>query len=132
MSSQLANVALLEPGFTWVWNNLLREGCAPRGGGRPGLVLDVGANFGYYSLLAAAMGCRVVAWEPVPYFAAYFKYGLLINNFTHSVEVGRVLWCTCMAGCDVWGRCGDGVACARGAAGRARDSRAAADAPCRR
>ena len=34
-------------------------------------------QFGYYSLLAASMGCRVVAWEPVPYFAAYFKYALL-------------------------------------------------------
>lgn len=33
------------------------------------------------------MGCRVVAWEPVPFFAAYFKYGLLRNNLTHLVEV---------------------------------------------
>jgi len=33
------------------------------------------------------MGCRVVAWEPVPYFAAYFKYGLLRNNATHAVQV---------------------------------------------
>ena len=44
-------------------------------------------QFGYYSLLAASMGCRVVAWEPVPFFAAYFKYGLLRNNLTHLVEV---------------------------------------------
>ncbi len=46
------------------------------------------SQFGYYSLLAASMGCRSIAWEPVPYFAAYFKYALLLNNFTHAVEVG--------------------------------------------
>lgn len=44
-------------------------------------------QFGYYTLLAASMGCRVVAWEPVPFFAAYLKYGLLRNNLTHRVEV---------------------------------------------
>lgn len=48
-------------------------------------------QFGYYSLLAASMGCRVVAWEPVPFFAAFFKYGLLRNNLTHLVQVGRHL-----------------------------------------
>jgi hypothetical protein len=30
---------------------------------------------------------RVIAWEPVPYFAAFFKYALLRNNLTHLVEV---------------------------------------------
>lgn len=34
------------------------------------------------------MGCRSIAWEPVPYFAAYFKYALLRNNMTHAVQVG--------------------------------------------
>ena len=41
----------------------------------------------------------MVAWEPVPYFAAYFKLALLMNNMTHAVEVrgGRG------AGGGVWG-----------------------------
>jgi hypothetical protein len=88
-SSQLGGAgALLEPGFTWVWHHALSEGCPqPGGGGEAPLVLDVGANFGYYSLLAAALGCRVLAWEPVPHFAAFFKYALLRNNFTRAVEV---------------------------------------------
>ena len=34
------------------------------------------------------MGCRSIAWEPVPYFAAYLKYALLRNNMTHTVQVG--------------------------------------------
>jgi hypothetical protein len=88
-SSQLGGAgALLEPGFTWVWHHALSEGCPqPGGGGEAPLVLDVGANFGYYSLLAAALGCRVLAWEPVPHFAAFFKYALLRNNFTRAVEL---------------------------------------------
>jgi predicted RNA methylase len=90
VSTQLYHESLVEAGFTGVWHKVLREACGKAGaGGQPPLVLDVGANFGYYSLFAAAMGCRVMAWEPVPYFAAYFKYGLLANNFTGLVEVGR-------------------------------------------
>lgn len=37
------------------------------------------------------MGCRVVAWEPVPFFAAYLKYGLLLNNLTHLVELREAI-----------------------------------------
>lgn len=36
---------------------LLKQGCLDSAGNRR-LVLDVGANFGYYTLLAATMGCR--------------------------------------------------------------------------
>lgn len=128
-------------------------------------MLDVGANFGYYSLMASSLGCRwdwrivgrllllplgrgrggraggkavgnahahvwacarvgvgpcvtseahetgtgaarpvlelltppascwhthrVMAWEPVPNFAAFAQYGLLVNGLTHLVEVWR-------------------------------------------
>ena len=48
-------------------------------------------QFGYYSLMAASMGCRVIAWEPVPYFAAFFKYALLRNNLTHAVQASWLL-----------------------------------------
>ncbi|KAL4427805.1 hypothetical protein ABPG75_001894 [Micractinium tetrahymenae] len=85
VSSAIHHNALLEVGFTWAWHLNLKEGC--RKDGKQALVLDVGANFGYYSLLSASMGCRVVAWEPVPYFAAYFKYALLRNNMTHAVQM---------------------------------------------
>lgn len=34
---------------------------------------------------------RVKAWEPVPSFAAFTQYGLLLNNLTHLVEVGLVV-----------------------------------------
>ena len=52
-----------------------------------GLVLDVGANFGYYALYAATLGCRVVAWEPVPTFRAFLRLGAALNNVSHRLHV---------------------------------------------
>jgi predicted RNA methylase len=50
----------VEPLFNLYWRRLTERRCAQNG-----LVLDVGANFGYYSLFAASLGCRVLAFEPV-------------------------------------------------------------------
>ncbi|GFR52895.1 hypothetical protein Agub_g15502, partial [Astrephomene gubernaculifera] len=44
------------------------------------LVVDVGANFGYFTVLAALMGCRVVAVEPVPRFLAFLHWNLAANG----------------------------------------------------
>ena len=45
--------------------------------------LDVGANIGYYSLLAAAVNpeVRVVGFEPVPSPHHYFKSSITLNGF---------------------------------------------------
>ena len=43
-----------------VWYFRLKDQCIKADGSR-GLVVDVGGNFGWYSLFAAAMGCR---WPP--------------------------------------------------------------------
>ncbi|KAL4427804.1 hypothetical protein ABPG75_001893 [Micractinium tetrahymenae] len=95
VSAYIHQHTLYEHGHTWIWHNLLKDCIVadldekdPRS---RRLVLDVGANFGYYSLLSAAMGCRVVAWEPVVYFAAYFKYALLRNNMTHAVQLREAI-----------------------------------------
>lgn len=40
-----------------------------------------------------SMWCRVIAWEPVPLFAAFLQYGLLRNNLTDRVQVVHVLQC---------------------------------------
>lgn len=55
-------------------------------------------NFVWYVALAghtptihAHHPSRVKAWEPVPSFAAFTQYGLLLNNLTHLVEVGLVV-----------------------------------------
>ena len=33
------------------------------------------------------MGCRVIAWEPVPLFQSFIRYNLQLNNVSHLVEL---------------------------------------------
>ncbi len=55
------------------------------------LVVDVGANIGLYSLVAAARGSRAVAFEPVPATADRFEENLKMNpGFAHRVTLHRV------------------------------------------
>lgn len=77
---------MVERHISQVWYHVLKEGCG-LDSTNPALVVDVGGNFGWFSLLSASMGCHVVSWEPVPYFAAFFKYSLLANNMTSMVEL---------------------------------------------
>ena len=72
----------VEPLYNLYWHRMC-EACCKRGG----LMLDVGANFGYYSFLAARMGCRVVAWEPVPVFRAFVEAGVALNNLSSRVHI---------------------------------------------
>ncbi|GAB4819835.1 hypothetical protein N2152v2_006881 [Parachlorella kessleri] len=90
VSRSIYNDAMLDPEVTVLMHKILKQGCiGPKGERR--LVMDIGANFGYWTLFAASMGCRVVAWEPVPHFAAFLEYGLLRNNLTHLVELRHAI-----------------------------------------
>ena len=82
VSAAMAAHRVVEPLYNLYWHQLSRQCCADGG-----LVLDVGANFGYYSLYAAAMGCRVVAWEPVPVFRKFIAAAARINNLTHLIHL---------------------------------------------
>lgn len=50
--------------------------------------MDIGANVGYYSLLAAAQNknVRVIAFEPLPDAITFFKKNIALNGFT-NIEV---------------------------------------------
>ena len=61
--AQVQSRGVLEPGITALWMAITRDACAAGA-----LVVDVGLNFGWFTLLSAALGCRVVAFEPVPLF----------------------------------------------------------------
>ena len=61
---------------------LLAHRCAEVDGGRGHHVLDIGANLGFYSMLAGAHGCRVTAFEPQPGCAKYFHAARRRNNFS--------------------------------------------------
>ena len=56
---------------------VLLRGHPPEGGG---LFVDVGANLGYFSLMAAAMGCRVIAFEPMERNVARFLASIARNR----------------------------------------------------
>lgn len=54
------------------------------------LLVDVGANVGYYSLLAASLGCRVIAFEPSPYAFSRLETTILTNNLDWQIETLRM------------------------------------------
>lgn len=47
--------------------------------------LDVGANIGYYTLMAASMGARVIAIEPNPVAFERLAFNILANGFDSKV-----------------------------------------------
>jgi tRNA G37 N-methylase Trm5 len=48
---------------------------------KKGLVLDVGANTGYFSFIALSKGCPVIAFEPNTIHTHYFMETMKLNNF---------------------------------------------------
>lgn len=51
------------------------------------VVLDVGAQIGSFSLLAASRGARVLAFEPCPMNAALLRENVRLNGFSDRVDV---------------------------------------------
>jgi FkbM family methyltransferase len=54
------------------------------------LLLDCGANIGWYSVLAAVNGAEVVAFEPMPTNAALLRSNIALNDVTDRVVVHEV------------------------------------------
>lgn len=50
-------------------------------------LLDVGANIGYYTLLAAKLGCRVVAVEPVLDSIERLQHAAQLEDMTERITV---------------------------------------------
>ena len=53
---------------------------------RDKLIVDVGANSGYYSLVSAALGCQVVAFEPQPGCHKRLNAAIQINFFHEAMR----------------------------------------------
>ncbi|KAL3144968.1 hypothetical protein ABBQ32_003472 [Trebouxia sp. C0010 RCD-2024] len=86
VSAQMEYGGIVEMGLTQMWSLALKDHCI-RHDGKRALVLDVGANFGWYSMYAAKLGCRVIAWEPVPQFRAFLMYNRQLNHFEDRIEI---------------------------------------------
>lgn len=52
--------------------------------------VDVGANVGWYSLLAANAGCEVAALEPSPRMASLLRKSVAVNGFGQQIKVHEV------------------------------------------
>jgi FkbM family methyltransferase len=52
-----------------------------------GVVWDVGANVGFYSLLAARKAARVIAFEPLPENLSYLRQHVELNGLQERVQI---------------------------------------------
>jgi FkbM family methyltransferase len=77
---------MVERGITKVFYNIFKGRCVQSDGSKA-LFVDVGGNFGWFSILAASMGCRVIVFEPVPHFRAFLEYNVLRNDLQHLVDI---------------------------------------------
>lgn len=71
------------PVETLVFHEMLKDSCGPQ---QDGLVVDVGGNVGYFTNLAVAYGCRVVAFEPQREPARLAQATVLFNRFCGQVK----------------------------------------------
>ena len=59
---------------------------------RPGMTfVDVGANVGYFTLLAASMGARVIAYEPTPEVCERLCENVKLNSFDRVTVVNAAV-----------------------------------------
>lgn len=73
---QVYDLGIFEPYISYHLVGDIKE-CCQKGNGH---FLDVGAQFGWYSLLSASLGCQVDAYEPVPWFQSLLAYNRQENN----------------------------------------------------
>ena len=73
--SRMRKSAVLEPTLTHAWHEATARCCRET----RGLVVDVGGNFGWYTLYSLALGCKVVVFEPVPAYQEVMRLGLALT-----------------------------------------------------
>ena len=64
-----------------------RDEASGGGGGGAPLVVDVGANAGFYATLAAALGARVTAIDPQPQCGFYVRAAASLSGLSRRVDV---------------------------------------------
>ncbi len=58
---------------------------------RNSLVVDVGANLGFFVMYAASMGCTVHAFEPQHRLLAHQRSSIMLNGFTKQITLTHAL-----------------------------------------
>jgi len=70
-----------EPSTTEVFRKIIKPG---------NVVIDVGANMGYFSLLAKSLGAEVYAYEPEPKSYGYLVKNAEINNYNITARSSAI------------------------------------------
>ena len=84
--ARMARKGVLEPAMTLAWHATTHACCRDA----RGVVVDVGGNFGWYTLYSIALGCRVLVLEPVPAWLEILTLGLSLNpGFADRVRIGQ-------------------------------------------
>jgi len=83
VSAVVGGLGCWEPRVTQVFRRLLREA---------NVVVDVGANIGWYSLLAARSGASVYAFEPEPVNFGYLQRSIEENGFKNVHAFPYAVW----------------------------------------
>ena len=69
-------------------NAVLSYGC--RAAHSPNLMVDVGMNVGYFSAMALAAGCRVVAFEPTEYHHPYAMMTAILSGYQNHFTIQKL------------------------------------------
>lgn len=86
MMRDIQHHGIWSPVETVLFHTILNNHCRnPDGSSR--LVVDVGANAGFFTLLAATYGCRVLSFEPVVGPRMLLTASVALNNFTSQVTI---------------------------------------------
>ena len=57
------------------------------------IIIDVGANLGYYSLIGCAYGFEVIAFEPFEQNYNKFHASIILNSFHHKIKLyKKIVW----------------------------------------
>jgi len=72
---RMRKMHILEPSLTFAWYEQTAKCCRQPNA----LVVDVGGNFGWYTLYSLALGCSVAVFEPVPAFYEVLRHGVSLN-----------------------------------------------------
>lgn len=87
VSERIATEGIWEPFETALICRLLRARIDASG---EALFVDCGANLGWYSMIAAALGSQVVAFEPMPNNAILLRSNIEHNGFVQLVEAHEI------------------------------------------
>lgn len=90
ISPQIRTTGIWEPDLSRLAATILADKCSGPHGDRQ-MFVDVGAFIGWFSLLAASHGCRVVAFEPQARAVKLFNKSVVDNGFQEQVAIHREL-----------------------------------------